>query len=240
MTHSSNSESSCSKNPHKQLLNQRSAGQPQFVNSTTTKRNHYTALGITFDVVVNYRNKTPRTGIIDTAIWHHKLGIWHYRLVDDAGHSISKRYEAPDLIASSQTSGNNAVNGSADDACFEIKVFWRRPVTANVLTKALYRVVTCRPFIYYSERKRSVDNDFYVLLFYGTTSLIGFKTGLLVYGLVLGIFLGGWYGYLRATKTIGLGPVWLLFVMATGALLAPAIDGDGLKLQSCSVSSTVG
>ncbi len=68
---------------------------------------------------------------------------------------------------------------------------------------------------------------FYVLLFTGTTSLIGFKTGLLVYGLVLGILLGGWYGYLRATKTIGLGPVWLLFVMATGALLAPAIDGDG-------------
>ena len=63
-------------------------------------------------VVVNYRNKTPRTGTIDTAIWHHKLGIWNYRLVDDTGHSISKRYEAPDLVATSQTSGNNAVNGS--------------------------------------------------------------------------------------------------------------------------------
>ena len=63
-------------------------------------------------VVVNYRNKTPRTGTIDTAIWHHKFGIWHYRLVDDTGRSVSKRYEAPDLVATSKTPGNNAVNGS--------------------------------------------------------------------------------------------------------------------------------
>lgn len=54
-------------------------------------------------VVLSYRNKTPRTGRIASAFWHHKLGIWHYRLVDDAGQEVSKRYEAPDLIAATQT-----------------------------------------------------------------------------------------------------------------------------------------
>ena len=50
-------------------------------------------------VVVNYRNRTPRVGVIESAIWHHKLGIWHYRIVDDAGSKVSKRYAAADLVA---------------------------------------------------------------------------------------------------------------------------------------------
>ena len=56
-------------------------------------------------VVVNYRNKTLRSGTIDSAIWHHKLGIWHYRIVDDTGRTVSKRYEAPDLVTISENVG---------------------------------------------------------------------------------------------------------------------------------------
>ena len=61
-------------------------------------------------VVLNYRNKTPRTGTIATAIWHHKLGNWQYQLLDDAGRDVSKRDEAPDLIVTTQTAGNNAMH----------------------------------------------------------------------------------------------------------------------------------
>ncbi|MDX1930526.1 MAG: CPCC family cysteine-rich protein [Pirellulaceae bacterium] len=60
-------------------------------------------------VVLNYRNTTPRTGTIATAVWHHKLGVWQYQLVDGAGHEVSKRYEAPDLVATTRTSGGNTM-----------------------------------------------------------------------------------------------------------------------------------
>lgn len=55
------------------------------------------------DVVLNDRNKTKRSGRIESAIWHHKLEIWHYRIVDQVGRKVSKRYAAQDLIPSVET-----------------------------------------------------------------------------------------------------------------------------------------
>ena len=66
----------------------------------------------------------------------------------------------------------------------------------------------------------------YVAIFAATTGLIGYTTGLTGMGVVLGALLGGWYGYLRTTKAIGLGPLWLLFVMAVGGLVGPVVDAD--------------
>lgn len=63
------------------------------------------AVGDQVRVVRNYRNKTPRSGQIESAIWHHKLQIWHYRIVDADGRSVSKRYEAPDLVPSHENVG---------------------------------------------------------------------------------------------------------------------------------------
>ena len=59
-------------------------------------------VGDPVSVVLNYRNKTPRSGTIESVIWHHRLQIWHYRIVDDAGRKVSKRYGAPDLVARSK------------------------------------------------------------------------------------------------------------------------------------------
>ncbi len=66
----------------------------------------------------------------------------------------------------------------------------------------------------------------YVAMFATTIGLLGLTNGMAVAGTALGAVLGGWYGYLRTTKTISLGPLWLLLVMTIGALMAPAIDGD--------------
>ncbi|MBC8876598.1 MAG: hypothetical protein H8E44_44790 [Planctomycetes bacterium] len=70
------------------------------------------SVGDSVHVVVNYRNKTPRSGAIESVIWHHKLQIWHYRIVDPHGRKISKRYDAPDLIAATEMSDNQTLNRS--------------------------------------------------------------------------------------------------------------------------------
>ncbi len=47
-------------------------------------------------VVLNERNRTPRTGRIRDAVWHHKNGCWNYYLVEQ-GRKVKKRYLAEDL-----------------------------------------------------------------------------------------------------------------------------------------------
>jgi hypothetical protein len=47
-------------------------------------------------VVLNERNRTPHTGSIREAIWHHKEGRYHYFL-EENGKKISKRYREEDL-----------------------------------------------------------------------------------------------------------------------------------------------
>jgi len=53
-------------------------------------------IGDPVTVILNDRNKTPRTGTISRIIWHHKDSRYNYYLEVD-GRSISKRYCAVDL-----------------------------------------------------------------------------------------------------------------------------------------------
>ena len=48
------------------------------------------------EVVVGARNTTYHCGTVEEMSWHHKDGVWHYRIVE-AGRRVSKRYEARDL-----------------------------------------------------------------------------------------------------------------------------------------------
>lgn len=47
-------------------------------------------------VVLNERNRTPHEGTIRAAVWHYKLGRFHYYLLE-GGRKVSKRYAAEDL-----------------------------------------------------------------------------------------------------------------------------------------------
>lgn len=56
------------------------------------------AVGDRVDVQLNGINRTPGSGTIHSAIWHFKMGIWHYWILDDKGRKVSKRYASSDLI----------------------------------------------------------------------------------------------------------------------------------------------
>lgn len=62
-------------------------------------------IGDNVSVIVSYRNKTARQGKIASAIWHHKYQLWHYYLVDTAGHKVSKRYVSSDLVRHDSENG---------------------------------------------------------------------------------------------------------------------------------------
>ena len=66
----------------------------------------------------------------------------------------------------------------------------------------------------------------YLVTFSVVMGLVGLTTGWVVVGALLGALLGAGYAYLRKKRKIGLGPVWLLIVMALGGFLGPAIDAD--------------
>ncbi len=54
------------------------------------------AVGSLVRVVLNERNRTPRTGLVRRLTWHHKLRCWTYLLAVD-GRSLSKRHLESDL-----------------------------------------------------------------------------------------------------------------------------------------------
>ena len=56
------------------------------------------AIGARVRVLAREGSNTPRTGTIVDAIWHHKLGRWHY-WIESEGKRVSKRYAAEDLAA---------------------------------------------------------------------------------------------------------------------------------------------
>lgn len=50
------------------------------------------------EVIVNARNTSYHRGTVRSVTWHFKEQKWIY-LLDEAGHNVSKRYEARDLRA---------------------------------------------------------------------------------------------------------------------------------------------
>ena len=54
------------------------------------------SLGQMVDVIVNDRNRTPRTGSIRLIVWHYKLSK-HLYLLEVNGKKVSKRYFEEDL-----------------------------------------------------------------------------------------------------------------------------------------------
>ena len=59
-------------------------------------------IGDPVTVIMNDRNKTRRTGIVQRIIWHYKDSRYNYYLEVD-GRSVSKRYFADDLRLSQKT-----------------------------------------------------------------------------------------------------------------------------------------
>ena len=55
-------------------------------------------IGDAVTVILNERNKTPRTGVVRDVVWHYKDSRYNYYLQVD-GKKISKRYFAVDLRA---------------------------------------------------------------------------------------------------------------------------------------------
>ena len=53
-------------------------------------------------VIMNDRNKTPRTGRVERIIWHYKDSRYNYYL-EVEGRSVSKRYIAEDLKPADKT-----------------------------------------------------------------------------------------------------------------------------------------
>ena len=53
-------------------------------------------IGDPVTVILNERNKTPRTGVVRSVIWHYKDSRYNYYL-QVGGKKVSKRYFAEDL-----------------------------------------------------------------------------------------------------------------------------------------------
>lgn len=56
------------------------------------------SIGQAVRVLARGGRNTPRVGVVDEVIWHHKDGRWNYYLRVN-GKKISKRYVAEDLEA---------------------------------------------------------------------------------------------------------------------------------------------
>ena len=59
-------------------------------------------IGDPVTVIMNDRNKTPRTGTVQRIIWHYKDSRYNYYL-EVEGRSVSKRYFADDLQLADKT-----------------------------------------------------------------------------------------------------------------------------------------